>query len=309
MIDYLEGRPLHGGRLAVDPRAAPDQILNTVPAREVSAVTDPTLDIENKDALLRYLHRHGYIARGEEPEIHILSGGVSNRTVLVRWSTGESWVLKQALPRLRVQVEWFSDPTRIRREAAALRWLPKQLPQGSVPAFVFEDPAENLLAMQAIPEPHENWKQVLLRGEIHVAHVQEFGRILAAMHNVPSAMQDEMKTIFGDRSFFESLRVEPYYAYTATQLPLAAPFLRALIEEVRATQQTLVHGDYSPKNVLVRQNRLILLDFEVIHYGDPAFDVGFALAHFLSKAHHTSSIGVRSLRRPLPPSGRCIERR
>jgi hypothetical protein len=30
----------------------------------------------------------------------------------------------------------------------------------------------------------------------------------------------------------------------------------------------------------------VLLDHEVIHWGDPAFDLGFALAHLLSKAHH-----------------------
>jgi aminoglycoside phosphotransferase (APT) family kinase protein len=51
----------------------------------------------------------------------------------------------------------------------------------------------------------------------------------------------------------------------------------------------LVHGDYSPKNILIYQGRLVLLDHEVIHFGDPAFDVGFALAHLLSKAHHVRS--------------------
>jgi aminoglycoside phosphotransferase (APT) family kinase protein len=29
-----------------------------------------------------------------------------------------------------------------------------------------------------------------------------------------------------------------------------------------------------------------LLDHEVIHFGDPAFDIGFSMAHLLSKAHH-----------------------
>jgi aminoglycoside phosphotransferase (APT) family kinase protein len=48
----------------------------------------------------------------------------------------------------------------------------------------------------------------------------------------------------------------------------------------------LVHGDYSPKNILIYEGRLILLDHEVIHWGDPAFDLGFSLTHFLSKAHH-----------------------
>ena len=56
--------------------------------------------------------------------------------------------------------------------------------------------------------------------------------------------------------------------------------------ETRARRITLVHGDYSPKNILVHQNRLILLDHEVIHFGDPAFDIGFSLTHLLSKAHH-----------------------
>src|SRR5690606_30332492 len=37
---------------------------------------------------------------------------------------------------------------------------------------------------------------------------------------------------------------------------------------------------------LVHGGHLVLLDFEVIHFGDPAFDVGFALTHYLSKAHH-----------------------
>lgn len=59
-----------------------------------------------------------------------------------------------------------------------------------------------------------------------------------------------------------------------------------LIAETRASCEALVHGDYSPKNVLVCGHDLVLLDHEVIHWGDPAFDVGFASAHLLSKAHH-----------------------
>src|SRR5205085_10022401 len=56
--------------------------------------------------------------------------------------------------------------------------------------------------------------------------------------------------------------------------------------DTRARRLTLVHGDYSPKNILVREGRLILLDHEVIHWGEPAFDLGFAMTHLLSKAHH-----------------------
>lgn len=58
---------------------------------------------------------------------------------------------------------------------------------------------------------------------------------------------------------------------------------------MKASALTVVHGDFSPKNILVYQGRLILLDHEVIHWGDPTFDLGFALTHLLSKANHLRS--------------------
>lgn len=217
-----------------------------------------------------------------------LAGGVSNKTVLVERAGGEAWVLKQALPKLRVKADWFSDPARIRREALALQWLPQLAPAGSITPLVFEEPNQFLLAMRAVPQPHENWKSLLLSGRgLRPRHVRQFGAIIGTIHRSAWERREELEPLFADRSFFESLRVEPYYAYTAQQTPRAAPFLHALIDATRATRRTLVHGDYSPKNILVpRGGRLVLLDHEVIHWGDPAFDVGFALTHLLSKAHH-----------------------
>lgn len=246
----------------------------------------PDLDIENPAALLAYLSETGRLREGEQPRIEVLRGGVSNRTVLVERAGGEAWVLKQALPKLRVAVDWFSPPERIGREAEGMRWLARLLPPGSVPALVFEDPAHHLLAMQAIPG-RRTWKSVLLAGQIETSLVEQFARMLAAIHSggaVPQARE-----AFADRSWFESLRLEPYYTYTATQVPQAAAFLAALVEETRRERHTIVHGDYSPKNILVHDGRLVLLDHEVIHFGDPAFDVGFSLAHLLSKAHHVAS--------------------
>lgn len=246
----------------------------------------PDLNIEKHAQLRRYLRRNGYIDHDEEPQFRTLDGGVSNRTVLVQRPTGEAWVLKQALEKLRVPIDWFSNPKRIHREALGLRWLADLAPAGTIPEFIFEDRHEHVLAMEAIPEPHENWKLRLLSGRLEGEHVEKFARMLAAIHRSAYARRDEVAVAFHDRSFFESLRLEPYYRYTATQLPSSAPFLQTLIDETRARRITLVHGDYSPKNILVYDGTLILLDHEVIHFGDPAFDLGFSLTHLLSKAHH-----------------------
>ena len=245
-----------------------------------------TLDIEQPDQLLDYLRARGSIAPDETPVIEVLGGGVSNRTVLVERASGEAWVLKQALAKLRVKVDWFSPPERVHREALGLRWLELIAPPETTTPLVFEDFDHHLIAMAAVPKPHRNWKTMLLAGDLHQEHVAQFARLLGTIHQVSNERLDELRPVFGDRGYFESLRLEPYYGYTATQVPAATGFIETLIDETRSHAETIVHGDYSPKNILVHDDRLILLDHEVIHIGDPGFDLGFSMTHLLSKAHH-----------------------
>ena len=248
------------------------------------------LDIEQTPALLAYLRASGRLAATETPRMTVLAGGVSNRTVLVERAGGEAWVLKQALTKLRVPVDWFSDPERVHREALGLHWLAQLTPSGVIPGLIFEDHTHHLLAMQAVPQPHANWKTLLLAGALDLNHVAQFATLLATIHSGAAQRAHELAPIFSDRTFFESLRLEPYYQYTASQVPAARPFLEQLVADTRARCYTLVHGDYSPKNTLIYANRLVLLDYEVIHWGDPAFDLGFGLTHLLSKAHHVAPL-------------------
>jgi fructosamine-3-kinase len=251
-----------------------------------------SLDIEQPNDLREYLRATNRISPTETIDIRLLSGGVSNRTVLVQLSdrpANQAWVLKQALAKLRVAVDWFSDPARIDREALGLQWLAKLAPEGTTTPLIFHDPANHLLAMSAVPEPHENWKSMLLAGIVDLArdgHVEQFARLLGQIHRRSWERRAEIAPAFDDRSFFQTLRIEPYYQYTAHQVPEAANFLNQLVHDTHSRRLALVHGDYSPKNVLVHAGRLVLIDHEVIHFGDPAFDLGFALTHLLSKARH-----------------------
>jgi thiamine kinase-like enzyme len=127
---------------------------------------------------------------------------------------------------------------------------------------------------------------MLLSGDLQMDHVLQFARLIGQVHRESHHRLVELRPAFDDRSFFESLRVEPYYRYAASQVPLTAGFYDALIRDTYARQDTLVHGDFSPKNVLVHDGQLVLLDHEVIHLGDPGFDLGFAMTHLLSKSHH-----------------------
>jgi 5-methylthioribose kinase len=247
-----------------------------------------TIDIEDPASLECYLVGTGRMSGAAEMiGSTIMSGGVSNKTVLVRLGDGRSWVVKQALRQLRTAFDWFSDPARVLVESAALRRLATLAPPGSTPGLVFEDREHFIIAMEAVPQPHHNLKTLLMEGSIDQAVIHKLGALLGTIHRNGWEQRDTVAAEFADTRFFESLRIEPYYAFSAVEQPAAASFLRQLIEQTRARRITFTHGDFSPKNVLVRDvgQRLVLLDHEVAHFGDPAFDVGFCTTHFLSKAH------------------------
>src|SRR5208282_111260 len=50
-----------------------------------------------------------------------------------------------------------------------------------------------------------------------------------------------------------------------------------------STRLALVHGDVSPKNILIGPQGPVILDAECAWYGDPAFDPAFCLNHLILK--------------------------
>ena len=243
-------------------------------------------DLENRADAERYLLQAGHARPGDVVEHEVLAGGVSSKTVRIAFADGREWVLKQALAKLRVQADWFSDPRRVHREALGMKVLGELTPPGSVPKLIFDDEQHHVLGMEAVPRPHANWKTMLLAGRVNPVQILDFGRLLGKIHAHSRLRRRELELQFADRSFFETLRLEPYYEYGARQEPRAADFYRGLVAETNASREALTHGDFSPKNVLIYDNRLVLLDHEVIHWGDPAFDFGFGTSHLLSKSHH-----------------------
>lgn len=210
-----------------------------------------------------------------------LGGGVSNRVWLVT-GPGVRLVLKQALPKLRVKEDWFSDLTRIYREAASLRLLETVLPQGSVPRVLFEDQSLYVYAMEAAPSDC-TWKALLLEGRVDSAVAERVGLIQAGMM---SATWDKPAGQFDDLKAFEQLRLDPYYRFTAAKHPECADVFHRAIERATSERRCLVHGDWSPKNIMIGDGSVMAIDFEVIHFGDPAFDCGFLLNHLLLKSIH-----------------------
>jgi 5-methylthioribose kinase len=253
---------------------------------------------------------------GRECVVKPLGGGVSN-TVLLAESAGERMVVKQALGKLRVQQDWFSDRSRIFREAAALRMLAPILPEGSVPRVLFEDRDNFVYVMSAATPGSRTWKSLLFEGDARAEVAQRIGRMLAAIIR-GSYGSREFDELFGDQTIFDQLRIDPYYRTTALRHPDLAGAIHALIEDSGRRRVSLVHGDWSPKNFLIDGDRIMAIDFEVIHYGDPSFDAAFLLNHLLLKSYHFPQWRERfralamqfwaALREGLPPEWDWFER-
>src|SRR4029078_2413764 len=89
---------------------------------------------------------------------------------------------------------------------------------------------------------------------------------------------------FADQTVMIQGRTDPYHVTTAAAHPELAQAIGAEVERLLATRRTLTLGDWSPKNIFVSPDRILAIDFEVAHWGDPAFDVAFCLTHLSLKA-------------------------
>ncbi len=217
----------------------------------------------------------------EPVRLRELGGGVSNRVLLVE-SESARFVVKQSLGRLRVPDDWRADRSRIFREAAALRDAARFLPAGSVPEVLWVDEAHFIFAMAAAAPGAQNWKAQLLAGCIDPAIAARAGSLLGLW--IRASWGDAgLERRYGDQTAFDQLRIDPYYRTVAARRPQVAGRVAELMAESAARRVSLVHGDWSPKNFLIDGQALAVIDFEVVHYGDPAFDAGFCLNHFLLK--------------------------
>ncbi len=215
-------------------------------------------------------------------EVQELLGGVSNLVFRAKIAGHPDLILKQSLAKLRVKEDWYSDRARIFNEMDALSLLAPLAPPGNLPTVQFEDRDNFLFAMSAAAPTAPTWKENLLAGLTETTLAIQAAQI----HSVflqPHLFDQH----FAGLDLFDQLRLDPYYRFTATRHPDLKRYFDQAIEQSRTQIQALTHGDWSPKNFLVNPGpQLFSIDYEVIHLGDPSFDVAFLLNHLLLKGWH-----------------------
>ncbi|MDX2605039.1 aminoglycoside phosphotransferase family protein [Streptomyces caniscabiei] len=229
-----------------------------------------------------FLVAHGLARPGEAARWTPLAGGVSSDLWRVDLP-GRSLCVKRALSRLRVAADWRAPVSRNAYEWAWMRFASRHRPD-SVPELLAHDAEAGLFAMAFLPpESYPVWKTQLFDGRVEVTTAAAVGELLGTLH-AASAADAELAAEFATDDNFHALRVEPYLLATATAHPELADHLHFLARRTATTHLALVHGDVSPKNILVGPSAPVLLDAECAWYGDPAFDLAFCVNHLLLKS-------------------------
>jgi aminoglycoside phosphotransferase (APT) family kinase protein len=223
----------------------------------------------------------GLIRAGEPITAERLTGGVSSEIWKVV-TGGRTFCVKRAMERLAVAEEWRVP---VARNAFEARWYEvagARVP-GAAPRLIAHDAAAQLFAMDYLdPVHHALWKTELAGGRVDLDFAAAVGARLAAIH-AGTAGDSALAASFDTGALFEAIRLDPYLRATARRRPDLAPQLIALADRTAATRKALVHGDVSPKNILIGPDGPVFLDAECAWYGDPAFDLAFCLNHLLLK--------------------------
>ena len=231
--------------------------------------------------ILTALRRLDLVRHGTRPRATALPGGVSSDIWKIELD-GRTVCVKRALSRLKVAADWRAPVERNAFEAAWIQTAGRIVPD-AVPRLLGHDPGAGLIAMDYLePGAYPLWKETLRRGHADPEDARRVAVAIAAIH-AGTAGRDDIARRFASDGIFHAIRLEPYLVTAARAHPGLAPILAGIVERTAATRLALVHGDVSPKNILIGPAGPVFLDAECAWYGDPAFDLAFCLNHLLLK--------------------------
>jgi aminoglycoside phosphotransferase (APT) family kinase protein len=234
-----------------------------------------------QDAILDALRRMRLLGPGQTARGERLTGGVSSDIWRIDTPTGAICV-KRALAKLRVAADWRAPVERNRYEAEWMRHASRAVP-GSAPTLFGQDSQAGALAMAFLPAAdYPLWKAQLRDGHADPEVAAAVAHSLVRIHGVTAA-DPSVAAAFPTDQIFYDIRLEPYLVATGRAHPDLRARFDALVRVTQGNKRALVHGDVSPKNILIGPDGPVFLDAECAWWGDPAFDLAFCLNHLLLK--------------------------
>jgi 5-methylthioribose kinase len=241
-----------------------------------------------------YLKDLGLVTHVENVEVLPAgSGNINWVRRAVASDIGRSWVVKQARSTLEAFPEYSAPTQRIEFETRYFREVSHFDNERVCPRIEHFDSDNHVLVLEDLSDCHR-MDDLLGSNRDVSASAARIGRFLGRIHDQTSDVDladqfqnRQMQRLHGDHIFWLPYRendfpLSPAIAELAASIRNNANIISIIDAAYRRYLEpkgSLIHADVQPTNVLIGESGPKLLDAEIAHVGDPAFDIGVWLAH------------------------------
>ena len=214
----------------------------------------------------------------------MLDGGVSSEVYKVT-TKSKIYCIKRSLSKLLVKKDWYADTKRLKYEYLWLKHCSKIIPNNIPKIYKFSSKLDILILEFLDEKKYETLKSKLLNKNIDKKIFVKISKDLFKIHK--NSSNDIIKKMFTKNSKnFYDLRLDAYFNEVGRVYPFLNNKIKKIIKDYKKNSSTLVHGDFSPKNMLIYKKNIKYIDAETCNFGDPVFDVVFFSNHLLIKSIH-----------------------
>ena len=225
------------------------------------------LDSINKEKIIKYRK---------------LAGGVSSEVYHVKTDKND-YCIKRSLKKLLVKKEWIVDTNRIKFEYYWLNHCRKILNKNIPKTYEFNNKKKYIVMEYLNNSKYKTLKELYFKKIINQNTTRLISKHLFKIHSKSNNYKTK-KLFQGNSNNFNDLRLDPYFNEVGRVYPKYKKYIKILNKDYLINSKTLVHGDFSPKNILIGKNKIVYLDAECCNFGDPVFDLVFFSNHLLIKS-------------------------
>ena len=212
-----------------------------------------------------------------------ITDGVSSDIWYVKTEQDVEFCIKRALAKLTVKADWYAPISRSKFEAMYFQYCFEIAPD-NFPKLLGYDNKNYILAMKWYnPNSFSVWKKKLLNKKVEKEDIINVCDLLIKKHEKFFNSKNLEKKFDNDVTFY-SIRIEPYILFTSKKYPDFKNKFDSVAESLVKNKKTLIHGDFSPKNILIKDNNPLILDAETACWGNPIFDLAFFNNHIILKS-------------------------
>lgn len=226
--------------------------------------------------ILQALAQMDLLVTGDRPELTRLPSGEETAVYRVELAWG-TVCLKRALRAPGARPEAAAAPARSAYETRWLR-LAREVVPDSTPEIFAEHPVAGIFVMEYLePDRYPPWSRILEGDRVEPWIAAEIGHLLGRLH-AASANSVTVQQRFPSAATFRALCIEPRMRGALAAHAECGAVLQSLFAGIEQSRLALVHGAFTPDNVLVGPRGPVVVDADCATYADPIFDFACMLA-------------------------------